>query len=102
MGENLHGLAANDEGGNATTAMRGHDDEVTAAGPGGLPERPAEPSLDAVEDAHRSQPSLTRSHRLRLVRHEHRAFDVDRPRWQEQGAIGRTMSQSCMNSRKPQ
>src|SRR5215210_975125 len=36
MRENLHGLAANDEGGNATTAMRGHDDEVTAAGPGGF------------------------------------------------------------------
>ena len=34
MGENLHGLAANDEGGNATTAMRGHGDEVAAAGVG--------------------------------------------------------------------
>ena len=36
MRENLHGLAANDEGGNATMAMRGHGDEVTAAGPGGF------------------------------------------------------------------
>src|SRR3954465_1553660 len=36
MRENLHGLAANDEGGNATMAMRGHGDEVTAAGLGGF------------------------------------------------------------------
>src|SRR3954452_14606632 len=36
MHQNLHGLAAEDERGDAATAMRGHGDEVAAAGTSGF------------------------------------------------------------------
>src|SRR5690349_5538223 len=36
MHQNLHGLAAEEERGDAATAMRGHGDEVAAAGTGGF------------------------------------------------------------------
>ena len=36
MHQNLHGLAAEEERGDAATAMRGHGDEVAAAGTSGF------------------------------------------------------------------